>query len=174
MDKHIWPQHEELSNLLVSSDEIRSYEELLKMQSLTKGLEMLNANLSVKLLYLGELVEQKNNSVNLFSRKVELCLDGIPVVWAESLCGAQSDFWRDYLNCGTQPLGKKLFNGDQDIQRSLFSYRLFTVDQLPFALNNNENEVIIARHSEFIHERESLYLTEYFLPDLKIWIKKTV
>ena len=171
MNCNVWYPQSELEKLLkICDDEIRNYKQLLTIQSLTQGLESLNASFSVKLLYLGE---QKNNSFHadvIFTRQVHLCLNNAPVVWAESICDVKSMFWRDYLNCGTQALGRKLFDHGNKIYRSPFKYRLFTPDQLPLALVGQNCQTIIARSSDFMFENEQLCLTEYFLPSLSAFI----
>lgn len=158
-----WYSIDELSSLLSQATlPLTLYEPLLTVQSLTVGLEAIDNHFSVKLLGLSETGTQ-------FSRKVVLSLSELPVIWAESLCDRKSEFWRDYLNCGTQSLGRKLFNGQDKISRSSFSYRLFKSFELPedAQIYCGESDDIIARRSEFVRQGEILTLTEWYLPSLQ-------
>lgn len=153
---------------------IFQYQSLLEIQSLTQGLEALNPNFSVELLNLAEIFAPNYPNIlseseqHYFSRQVILKLDDQSVIWAESLCDIQSDFWREYLNCGTQSLGRKLFSGD-DMERTPFFYKMFAKTALPFDLSNHNCEVefLIARQSVFTYQKENLCLTEWYLPSLK-------
>lgn len=153
---------------------ISQYQPLLEVQSLTQGLEKLNPNFSVELLSLGEISAPSYSNIlpesrqHHFSRRVILKLDNQPVIWAESLCDIESGFWREYLNCGTQSLGRKLFSG-VDIQRTPFFYKIFTLEALPFALLDDdiEAQLMIARQSVFTYKDEKLCLTEWYLPNLQ-------
>lgn len=157
-------------------DTISQYQPLLEIQSLTQGLEKLNPNFSVELLSLAEIsapnyaniLPESKQTQNYFSRRVILKLDEQPVIWAESLCDVESDFWREYLNCGTQSLGRKLFSGDE-ISRTPFFYKIFAVEELPFDLFDEDLHVrfLIARQSVFTYKNENLCLTEWYLPNLR-------
>ncbi|WP_077928577.1 chorismate--pyruvate lyase family protein [Wohlfahrtiimonas populi] len=153
---------------------ISQYQPLLEVQSLTQGLEKLNPNFSVELLNLAEISAPNYANIlpestqHYFSRRVILKLDDQPVIWAESLCDIQSDFWREYLNCGTQSLGRKLFSGDE-IERTPFFYKAFSVEELPFDLLSDylNMKFLIARQSVFTYKNEKLCLTEWYLPNLR-------
>ncbi len=160
-----WSEQNFLVELLEAHQyDVSQYQSLLEVQSLTQGLEKLNSNFSVELLSLSESIEHPN----YFSRRVILKLDDQPVIWAESLCDVQSEFWREYLNCGTQSLGRKLFSGDT-IERTPFFYKIFIDKELPFDLPNDylSGQIIIARQSVFTYKNEKLCLTEWYLPNLQ-------
>lgn len=121
-------------------------------QSLTAALSALG-EFSVCVDFLGETQSPHDFTdfrlpETLFSRKVTLFLDHVPVVHAQSLCDKSSS-WREILNCGTTPLGEILFSGSLNIQRS----------EIEFALPENG---ILARRSWFALNGEYLYLAEYF------------
>lgn len=121
-------------------------------QSLTAALSELG-EFSVRVDFLGETQSPHDFTdfrlpETLFSRKVTLFLDNVPVVYAQSLCDKSSS-WREILNCGTTPLGEILFSGSLNIQRS----------EIEFALPEN---AILARRSWFALNSEYLYLAEYF------------
>ena len=174
---------------------------LLRIQSLTAGLKSLGADFSVSLLFLGNrqieaLGDPRFNALsdnNLFSREVFLLLNGIPVVWAQSLCqGMPSSLekgrvnesrWLEILDCGTEPLGHKLFDGSLPITRTPFEYAVVKnppmfawgmetqdypdhpahLEQSDYAL---DVPTFIARRSIFDWAGDGLELTEYYLPAL--------
>jgi len=161
-----WHPQSALRSLLIEAGfDLELYLPLLTIQSLTQGLEGLNPAFSVELLYLGSL---KVADKNAFSRRVKLKLEEKAVIAAESLCDLDSQFWQAYLNCGTQSLGRRLFNGENLIERTPFEYALILVKDLPdFAQEGlKEDEIIVARRSLFYRESEELSLIEYYLPAL--------
>lgn len=168
-----WYEATQLDELLKQHSEYENYRLLLEIQSLTQGLEQINPNFSVDLLFLGELPETLGNPL-LFSRQVQLKLEDLPVIWAESICDAESDFWCEYLNCGTQSLGRKLFTGKAEIERSEFTYKVFSKEQLPFSMVMQYDlegiNHIISRRSFFMHHQERLCLTEWYLPNIRKFI----
>jgi len=170
-----WHSELHLTELLEKHEyNISQYQPLLAIQSLTQGLEKLNPNFSVELLNLAEVSAPNYSNIlpesmqHYFSRRVILKLDDQPVIWAESLCDIQSDFWREYLNCGTQSLGRKLFSGDE-IERTPFFYKAFSLEALPFDLSDDYLNIkfLIARQSVFTYKNEKLCLTEWYLPNLR-------
>lgn len=160
-----WQDQSQLAVLLREADLSSAlYQPLLEIQSLTVGLEALDPDFSVTLLHLGEVVREGRS---LFSRQVLLNLKGVAVIAAESLCDQHSDFWHAYLNCGTQSLGRRLFNGENEIDRSPFSYALMNVKDLPvFAQIGQYADKVIARRSIFQMQDQQLSLIEYYLPTL--------
>lgn len=161
-----WHPQSALKSLLTDADfDLELYLPLLTIQSLTRGLEGLNPEFSVDLLHLGSL---QVGEIQYFSRRVKLKLKEQAVIAAESLCDENSQFWCEYLNCGTQSLGRRLFNGENVIERTPFEYALIAAKELPdFAQEElYEDEVIIARRSLFFREEEQLSLIEYYLPSL--------
>lgn len=169
----MWHDQSALTDLLDEAQLDHSfYLPLLTIQSLTKGLEGLNPAFSVDLLHLGNVTRDDHQ---FFSRQVALKLQDMPVIVAESLCESESAFWQDYLNCGTSSLGRRLFNGENPIERSIFHYALMKGSDLPaFATSYCEpNARIIARRSIFQKEKEALSLIEYYLPALLHFAKVT-
>ena len=131
---------------------------LLKARSLTAALRALPHLFSVELLKLGELETECGGRL---VREVLLKLDGIPVVAARSECRIGSAFWQDILDCGTRPLGERLFQADLEGARSAFE----------FAVSGEGcGRYFAARRSQFSHHGEEMLLTEYFLPELKRFI----
>lgn len=176
-----WYEQNYLAELLKKHEyDTALYQPLLTVQSLTQGLEKLNPNFSVELLNLSEVAAPNYFNVwpdfgglrHYFSRRVILKLDDNPVIWAESLCDIDSDFWREYLNCGTQSLGRKLFNSDE-ISRTPFFYKVFTLDELPLGVLNGDFglKTMIARQSIFTYKNEKLCLTEWYLPNLQRFLE---
>ena len=94
-------------------------------------------------------------------REVLLKLDGIPVVAARSECRIGSAFWQDILDCGTRPLGERLFQADLEGARSAFEFAVY---------GEGCGRYFAARRSRFSHHGEEMLLTEYFLPELKRFI----
>lgn len=142
--------------------------DLLCQQSLTRALKALDAVFSVKLLYLGEsaadvwlsdVVGQERG----FVRDVLLCLDDEPVVWARSRCAWEDTTWREILNCGTQPLGERLFDGSLALTRSPFEYTWLQSEQ---PLAGFTGTAFAARRSVFELNGGKLGLVECFLPSL--------
>lgn len=99
----------------------------------------------------------------VYVREVYLCLCGTPVVWAVSVCVPQADFWVPYLQCGTQPLGARLFDGSRDFVRSPLQYAYGSHLGCPDARS------VWARRSVFRQAGQDLRLTEVFLPALHQW-----
>lgn len=127
-------------------------QKIATVQSLTAALSQLG-EFSVRVDFLGETQSPHDFTdfrlpENLFSRKVTLFLDNIPVVYAQSFCETSSS-WRDILNCGTTPLGEILFSGSLNIQRSAIEFSL-------------PEHALLARRSWFAWNGEYLYLAEYF------------
>ena len=85
-----------------------------------------------------------------FARRVTLLLDGVAVVQAQSVCALDSA-WREWLDCGTTPLGQILFSGCLPLTRS----------PLQFAL---APPYLLARRSVFDCNGDKLDLLECFLP----------
>ena len=97
-----------------------------------------------------------------FVRDVLLRLDGVPVVQARSACSLQSQAWRGVLDCGTQPLGERLFDGTLPLKRSAFEFCLME----NAGGQDDFRRPVAARRSYFDWDGEVLELTEYFLPGL--------
>ena len=86
------------------------------------------------------------------ARRVTLLLDGVAVVQAQSVCALDSA-WREWLDCGTTPLGQILFSGCLPLTRS----------PLQFA---SAEPFLLARRSTFDYCGDRLDLLECFLPEI--------
>lgn len=139
---------------------------LMEQPSLTAALKSMNADFSVKLLYLG-LSENdfgfsdRHFPQEVFVRDVLLFSGGRSVVWARSLCCPADESWCGILDCGTQPLGDRLFGGKLPLRRTPFEFRCGEGLVLP-GLNA---KVHSARRSVFEWDRRPLGLVECFLSD---------
>ena len=90
-------------------------------------------------------------------RDVLLLTDGKESVWARSVCAADSR-WQALLDCGTQPLGERLFNGSLPLVRSALEFADIRGLLLP-----NGSKGLLARRSWFDWEGEKMGLVECFL-----------
>lgn len=144
---------------------------VLHAPSLTRKLRELNACFSVHLLYQGKSTLHKDEHPLLptaqhpvYCREVFLCLNDTPVISARSVCFSGSHYWRNILDCGTRPLGEKLFSDDtQHIERTAFHWQLLPIDH---PLLRTFNQPAWARRSIFYANKEPLLLSECFLPNL--------
>ena len=93
-----------------------------------------------------------------FVRDVLLKLDGETVIQARSACRPDSRLWTELLDCGTQPLGERLFDGTLPLKRSDFEFLRFEDSDHP-----SFRRPVTARRSYFDWNGETLELTEYFL-----------
>ena len=126
--------------------------DLATAQSLTAALSQ-RGDFSVQLDALGESVGGEGVfrlPQKQFVRCVTLLLDGVAVVQAQSVCALDSA-WREWLDCGTTPLGQILFSGCLPLTRS----------PLQFAL---APPYLLARRSVFDCNGDKLDLLECFLP----------
>ncbi|WP_107687540.1 chorismate--pyruvate lyase family protein [Neisseria wadsworthii] len=141
---------------------------LMQQPSLTAALRSLDTSFSVRLLHLGlsesrGWFSDRHFPAQVFSREVLLCLSGQPVVWARSVCEADDAVWHEVLDCGTQPLGERLFNGALPLVRTPFEYCSCGHVVLPY-----ENaSPIAARRSVFSLNGNRLGLVECFLDDFE-------
>ncbi|MCF7521356.1 chorismate lyase [Neisseria sp. ZJ106] len=175
----------------------------LNTQSLTQALRALPHHFSVQPLHLGECTEDiwlrpSENAYGaadfgetVFVRDVLLCLDGKAVVWARSMCAADSQRWRELLDCGTQPLGERLFDGSLPLQRSPFEFCNTVPENVsvpqqsaqavlakPTVLASQKRtspvfrRPLAARRSWFDWSGETLGLVECFLPGLPDFLRR--
>ncbi len=161
-------------------------ERLLTINSLTQGLKELNAPFEVELLYLGEsgLYAEESAAFSsfgalssdikkFFAREVLLKLEGTPVVWARSVIDSAAESWLKILDCGTEPLGHKLFDGTLPLSRSAFEYGEISSHHLMFGGKVSlAAQSMIARRSIFSWESAPLLLTECYLPALERFIAR--
>ncbi|STZ75649.1 chorismate--pyruvate lyase family protein [Bergeriella denitrificans] len=148
---------------------------ILHAPSLTAALRALDAEFSVRLLYLGaaESGTPANAYAGLmpppdtpcFVRDVVLCLNRTPVIQARSLCTASAHNWRELLDCGSRPLGELLFDGSLPLTRSAFEFAQIADNAHPAPLT--------ARRSRFRWQGEDLWLAECFLPELHAYLPPT-
>lgn len=103
---------------------------------------------------------------NVYSREVLLCLDTSPVVAARSICLPSDAYWREILNCGTQSLGSRLFDGKTEWTRSDFTV-VYQHSLLKQRFNRLPENIIALRTSLFEYKSQKLLLAECFLPALK-------
>lgn len=177
VDVILQAQWQSLDELQSSSSEhekhiISRLHALLTVESLTQGLESLDPNFSVDVIELTETEDyysdNKAKSIQL-CRKVHLNLSGQAVIYAESLCRTDAIECKEYLNCGTSSLGRRLFSSETKIARSPFSYAIFPASHLPahaFLETHNEDALICARRSYFTIDENQLLITEWYLPAL--------
>ena len=102
----------------------------------------------------------------VYAREVLLCLDSTPVVAARSICPPDDAYWRNILDCGTQSLGFRLFDGKTEWFRSDF----VMVNQhslLKQRFSRLPEHMIALRTSLFEYQQQKLLLAECFLPTLK-------
>ena len=130
---------------------------LLTVSSLTAALRASGKDFSVELVYLG-LTKGVENGDEIFVRDVLLKLDGETVIQARSACRPDSRLWTELLDCGTQPLGERLFDGTLPLKRSDFEFLRFEDSGHP-----SFRRPVTARRSYFDWNGETLELTEYFL-----------
>lgn len=149
---------------------------VMQAQSLTAALRGLNAVFSVRLLHLGNSGFDSlfsdglpnGETQNWFARDVLLCLNGTPVVWARSLCRQTSTNWLGLLDCGTRPLGERLFDGSLPLTRSPFEYAALPPH---YPLAGFNGHAVAARRSLFDWNGEKLGLAECFLPALQSFVQ---
>lgn len=144
----------------------------MQAPSLTSAFKALPTSFSVRLLHLGNVSWQAHEAglLNLatavapYGREVLLCLDDTPVVWARSVCAGGAKQWRGLLDCGTQPLGARLFDGSLPLVRTPFSYARAEWPDC------GQCEPLWMRRSVFEWQGEPLWLGEAFLPALALFL----
>ncbi len=157
---------------------VQNLAELWQVNSLTSALKSLSPHFSVTVLALANseaYADEVGFGVDapLFCREVTLSLDGRAVVWARSVCHRHSRYWLPILDCGTEPLGHRLFDGSLPITRSAFEYALVPAmhPMLPQALAAALPVAELgARRSTFWWGEDALLLTECFLPAIEEYL----
>lgn len=146
------------------SDLSAEQQRLITEPSLTAALKSSGAVFSVKVLHLG-LSESdlwfsdRLFPAKVFARDVLLCLSDRPVVWARSICCHDDMLWREVLDCGTRPLGERLFDGTLPLERSAFEFCTGEGVSPPY----EKLAVWAMRRSVFDLNGHKLGLTECFL-----------
>lgn len=139
---------------------------LMQQLSLTRAFNALGGEFAVRLLYLGEgwndIGWMSQQTGEYFIRDVLLFYNGIPVVWARSLCLPEAWAWRRILDCGIRPLGEQLFGGSLAVTRSPVEYATIGDYSLP----GFDGKALLARRSVFTLNGQTLSLAECFLPGM--------
>ena len=99
-------------------------------------------------------------------RQVWLLLDDTPVLWARSVCPL-AGAWPSILTCGTQPLGKRLFDGRLAAERSPLAFTA-----VPPAQQEQAARAVCLRRSAFDLNGEKMVLTEGFMPELARFLEE--
>ncbi|MDO4693802.1 MAG: chorismate lyase [Eikenella sp.] len=141
---------------------------LMRRQSLTAALMATGAAFAVDVrrqgraqdLWADECLPAEAEA--FYAREVHLLLDGVPVVWARSVCADDAAGWKQVLDCGVQPLGARLFGGGIRAARSPFAFA-----RVPAGWLDGAEGSVWARRSVFAAGGEVLGLTECFLPALQ-------
>ncbi|MBQ9183698.1 MAG: chorismate lyase [Neisseriaceae bacterium] len=104
----------------------------------------------------------------VYAREVLLCLDNTPVVAARSICLPDDAYWREILNCGTQSLGSRLFDGKTEWRRSDFTV-VYQHSLLKQRFKSLPENIVALRTSLIEHNSQKLLLAECFLPTLTLF-----
>jgi len=99
-------------------------------------------------------------------RRVMLCCSDLPCIYAETFLPAETRAAHPWLcDLGSEPLGEVL-QSRSDVSRGSFEYALLAPAQLPANAKVSDGSALWARRSVFTVGRESLTVTEIFLPGL--------
>lgn len=137
---------------------------LIQAPSLTLALQATGADFRVQVAFQGERAQlwpgEEVAGKVFHVRQVWLLLDDTPVVWARSVCPL-AGVWPSILACGTQPLGKRLFDGRLAAARSPLAFAA-----VPAAQQEQAAQAVCLRRSIFDLNSEKMVLTEGFVPEL--------
>ena len=143
---------------------------LIQAPSLTLALQTTGADFRVQVAFQGEMAQRwpgEELAGNAFHvRQVWLLLDDTPVVWARSVCPL-AGAWPSILACGTQPLGKRLFDGRLTAERSPLAFAA-----VPPAQQEQAARAVCLRRSAFDLNGEKMVLTEGFMPELARFLEE--
>lgn len=143
---------------------------LIQATSLTLALQATGADFRVQVAFQGERAQlwpDEGVAGNAFHmRQVWLLLDDTPVVWARSVC-LLAGAWPSILACGTQPLGKRLFDGRLAAARSPLAFAA-----VPPAQQGQAAQAVCLRRSVFDLNGEKMVLTEGFMPELARFLEE--
>ena len=143
---------------------------LIQAPSLTLALQATGADFRVQVAFQGEMAQRwpgEELAGNAFHvRQVWLLLDDTPVVWARSVCPL-AGVWPSILACGTQPLGKRLFDGRLAAERSPLAFAA-----VPPAQQEQAAQAVCLRRSVFDLNGEKMVLTEGFMPELARFLEE--
>ncbi len=107
-------------------------------------------------------------------REVMLLADGVPVVWAHSVAHPRvlRDAWRLLRCIGTRPVGDAVFARAQTRRGAIRVRCLRSGHPLQRAACKDAGidagVALWARRSAFIHRGRALWVTEVFLPDIRL------
>ncbi|MFN8771235.1 MAG: hypothetical protein ACK5Z5_03775 [Neisseriaceae bacterium] len=137
--------------------------------SMTASLRKLNYNFSISILYNGLESEQ-------YKRFVTINLESTPVIVAVSSTSPKNKtFYNILSNSKNNSIGIKLFAAHNKIKRdpNIIIYKTKISDVKSYNLHNyllslgyKNDQTIIKRTSIFVHETETMQLTEYILPSI--------
>lgn len=158
-----------------SSKQPQTLEELINNRgSMTTALQSLSPNFTVELL--------KNGIIsNDYVRVSSLKLDNTPVIEAiVSTNVSNSTFVTILRNANTTPIGKMLFAKDSGITRNDMKVSVMTVQDIKNQIAHDylnkigysDKTHIVARNSVFMHDKETLEITEYVLPSMTKYFKQ--
>ena len=143
---------------------------LVQAPSLTLAVQATGADFRVQVAFQGERAELwpgEEVAGNAFHvRQVWLLLDDTSVVWARSVCPL-AGAWQSILACGTQPLGKRLFDGCLVSERSPLAFAA-----VPPAQQGQAARAVCLRRSVFDLNGEKMVLTEGFMPELARFLEE--
>ncbi len=143
---------------------------LIQAPSLTLALQATGADFRVQVAFQGERAQRwpgEEVADNAFHvRQVWLLLNDTPVVWARSVCPL-AGAWPSILACGTQPLGKRLFDGRLAAARSPLAFAA-----VPPTQQEQAARAICLRRSVFDLNGEKMVLTEGFMPELARFLEE--
>ena len=143
---------------------------LIQATSLTLVLQATGADFRVQVAFQGERAQlwpgEEVAGKAFHVRQVWLLLDDTPVVWARSVCPI-AGAWPSILACGTQPLGKRLFDGRLAAARSPLAFAA-----VPPAQQEQAAQAVCLRRSAFDLNGEKMVLTEGFMPELARFLEE--
>ena len=143
---------------------------LIQAPSLTLALQATGADFRVQVAFQGERAQlwpgEAVGGREFHVRQVWLLLDDTPVVWARSVCPL-AGAWQSILACGTQPLGKRLFDGRLAAARSPLAFAA-----VPPAQQGLAAQAVCLRRSVFDLNGEKMVLTEGFVPELARFLEE--
>ena len=140
---------------------------LIQATSLTLALQATGADFRVQVAFQGERAQRwpgEEVGGNAFHvRQVWLLLNDTPVVWARSVCPL-AGAWPSILACGTQPLGKRLFDGRLAAERSPLAFAA-----VPSAQQEQAARAVCLRRSACDLNGDTMVLTDGVIPELARW-----
>ena len=153
----------------------QTLEELINNRgSMTEALQSLKHTFSVELIKNGII---SNDYVRISSLK----LDNTPVITAVvSTNVSNATFVSILRNANTTPIGKILFAKNSGVTRGNMKIDVMTVNDIDNTIAKayinkigyDNKTHIVARSSQFLHDKEVLIVTEYVLPSMTKYFNK--